>query len=163
MLNVSPFAKCFLTTNSNKVRTLSIRIFSEPLGLRKYSTRGYNKAHNKLQSRMLSSYCSQNTFLSPRDKAGFFLFGLQIRNNVKIYADGLSSKRGKNKVFFHVTLTDKNFLKNTLAVFLLYCYILYRYSTSSSHRIVCPYVKFQNSSQIFSFKKLVELSIAKRT
>ena len=50
MLNVSPFEKCFLTTNSNKVRTLSIRIFSEPLGLRKYSTRGYNKTHNKLQS-----------------------------------------------------------------------------------------------------------------
>ena len=91
--------------------------------------------------------------LSSRDKAGTFLFGLQIRNNVKIYADGLSSKRGKHKVFFHVTLTDKNFLKNTLAVFLLYCYILYRYSTSSSHRIVCPYVKFQNSSQMFSLSK----------
>ena len=50
MLNVSPFEKCFLTTNSNKVRTVSIRIFSEQLGLRKYSTRGYNKTHNKLQS-----------------------------------------------------------------------------------------------------------------
>ena len=112
---------------------------------------------------MLRSYRSENTFvcvffsfllkLSSRDKAGTFLFGLQIRNNVKIYADRLSSKRGKHKVFFHVTLTDKNFLKNTLAVFLLYCYILYRYSTSSSHRIVCPYVKFQNSSQMFSLSK----------
>ena len=63
MLNVSPFEKCFLTTNSNKVRTLSIRIFSEPLGLRKYSTRGYNKTHNKLQSRMFSPRCSQNSIL----------------------------------------------------------------------------------------------------
>ena len=33
ILNVSPFEKCVLTTSSNKVRTLSIRIFSEPLGL----------------------------------------------------------------------------------------------------------------------------------
>ena len=82
--------------------------------------------------------------LSSRDKAGTFLFGLQIWNNVKIYTDGLSSKRGKHKVFFHVTLTDKNFLKNTLAVFSLYCYILYRYSTSSSH---------QTSSQMFSLSK----------
>ena len=63
MLNVSPFEKCFPTTNSNKVRKLSVRIFSEPLGLRKYSTRGYNKTHNKLQSRMFSSRCFQNSIL----------------------------------------------------------------------------------------------------
>ena len=86
MLNVSPFEKCFLTTNSNKVRTLSIRIFSEPLGLRKYSTRGYNKTHNKLQSRMFSSRCSQNSILcffyfllrlSSRNKAAIFLFAFK--------------------------------------------------------------------------------------
>ena len=52
--------------------------------------------------------------LSARDKAGIILFGLQIRNNVKIYADGLSSKRGEHKVFFHVTLADKNSFKKTL-------------------------------------------------
>ena len=83
MLNVSPFEKCFLATSSNKVRTLSTSIFSEPLGLRKYSRRGLSKTHNKLQSRMLSSYCSRNTLVSPGDKASIFLFGLQIRNNVK--------------------------------------------------------------------------------
>ena len=89
MLNVSPFEKCFLTTNRNKVRTLSIRIFSEPLGLRKYSTRGYNKTHNKLQSRMFSSRCSRNSILcvcvffnfflrlSPRNKAAIFPFAFK--------------------------------------------------------------------------------------
>ena len=63
MLNVSPFEKCFPTTNSNKIRKLSVRMFSEPLGLRKYSTRGYNKTRNKLQSRMFSSRCFQNSIL----------------------------------------------------------------------------------------------------
>ena len=47
---------------------------------------------------MLSSYCFQNTFVSSRDKAGIFLFGLQIRTNMKIYAEGLSRKQGKHKV-----------------------------------------------------------------
>ena len=88
MLHVSPFEKCFLTTNRNKVRTLSIRIFSEPLGLRKYSTQGYNKTHNKLQSRMFSSRCSRNSILcvcffnlflrlSPRNKAAIFPFAFK--------------------------------------------------------------------------------------
>ena len=131
MLNVSPFEKCFLTTNSNKVKTLS-----EPLGSRKYSTRAYNKTQNKLLLRMFSSRCSQNSilfvcfinfllWLSSRDKAGIFLFALQIRNNAKL-ASGLSKKRGEHKVFFHVTLEStihKNFPKQTLAI-LLYYYIL---------------------------------------
>ena len=120
MLNASPFEKCFLTTNSNKVKTLS-----EPLESRTYSTRGYNKTQNKLLLRMFSSRCSQNSilcvcffnfllWLSSRDKAGIFLFALQIRNNAKLYASGLSKKRGEHKVFFHVTLEStiqKNFPK----------------------------------------------------
>ena len=80
MLNVSPFEKCFLTTNSNKVRTLSIRIFSEQLGLRKYSTRGYNKTHNKLQSRMFSSRCSRNSILCV---CVFLTFSLGCRPETK--------------------------------------------------------------------------------